>query len=248
MIAARTVASSEPNGFTVLIDSPGVVMNPSRFKKALYDPMKDLLPVAQLIKQPYVILVHSDFPAKNVKELIEYLKSNPRRVNVATPGATGQLVGELFKLLAKVDVTFIPFRGDAPAITATMAGDTQMMLANITSAAQGVSGGRLRALAVTSDRRATLLPEVPTTKEVGLPDYVVTSWHGSYVAAGTPADIVGKLNAAFNHALIQPDVVSKFAATSADPSPANVETFDRFYREEYKRWKDVITAAKIQLE
>lgn len=222
-------------------------MNPSRYRNPLYDPIKDLVPVARLIAFPYAVVVNQGVPAVNLKELIDYLRNNPRQINVATSGATGQLVGQLFRLLANVEVTFIPYRGSAPAIMATVAGDTQLIFSDIPSVVQHVTDGSLRALAVTSEKRAAMLPEVPTTKEAGMANYVVVAWLGSYVSSATPPNVVSKLNSAFNSALTQPDVISTFAAMGAEPMSTTVETFNRFYREEYARWKEVITSAKIPL-
>ena len=245
MIGVDAVAKSAPNGYTVLLDSPGIVMNPSLFRKVPYDPMKDLVPVAQLIAFPFVVVVHPGVPAKTLPELIEYLKRVGRQVNVATPGASTQLAGELFRLLADVELTFIPYKGSAPAIAAMIAGDTQLMFSDVPSVVQHVAGGRLRALAVTSEKRAAMLPDVPTAREAGMKDYVVISWYGTYVAAGTPPDIVAKLNAAFSRAVLEPDVASALARLGAEPTPASVEDFTRFYRDEYARWKEVVRRAKV---
>lgn len=245
MIGDEVVAKSAPNGYTVLIDTPGTVMNPLLFRKAPYDPMKDLIPVAQLIAFPFVVVVHPGVPAKTLPELIAYLKRKGRQVNVATPGTSTQLGGELFRLLAGVELTFIPYKGSAPAITAMLAGDTQLMFADIPSVAHHIAGGRLRALAVTSTKRAAMLPDVPTAREAGMKDYIFISWNGTFVAAGTPPDIIAKLNAAFSRAVVEPDVVAALAKVGAEPTPASVEEFTRFYRDEYARWTDVVKRAKV---
>lgn len=248
MIGVEAVAKSAPDGYTVLIDSPGIVMNPTLSRRVPYDPLKDLVPVARLIGFPFVVIVHPSVPAKTLPELIAYLKRNGPQVNVATPGASTQLAGQLFRLLADVELEFIPYKGSAPAINAMLAGDTQLMFADVPSVAQYVASGRLRALAVTSEKRAALLPDVPTTQEAGMKEFVFVSWNGAYVSAGTAPDIIAKLHAALSRAQVEPDVVSVLAKMGSYPNTTSVEDFTRFYRDEYARWKDVVRRAKVPIE
>ena len=246
MIAVASVAKASPDGYTMLIDAPGVAMNPSLYRKVLYDP-KALQPVAQVISYPQVIVVNPKVPVKNIKELIEFAKSRPGQINVATAGSSSQLSAELFRLLANINFTFIPYKGSAPATASVVSGDTDVMFSDIPSVAQHVISGRVRLIAVSGDKRSPMMPDAPTVTEAGMPEYVIVFWYGMFVPAGTPAEIVTKLNAALNRAVMQPDVVVRLTALGVEPVNNSVEAFSRFFSSELARWKDVVTRAKLPL-
>jgi tripartite-type tricarboxylate transporter receptor subunit TctC len=246
MIAVSAVARSAPDGYTILIDAPGVVLNPSLYRKISYDP-KDLQPVAQLMTSPFVIAANPNVPIRSVSDIAEYARKNASKFNVATAGNSTLLAGEMFRLMANVEFTFVPYNGAAPASMSVVSGETQLMFSDLTSFGQLLSGGRLRAIAVASEKRSPMLPDVPTTRETGMPEYLVSSWFGAFVPAATPPDIVRRLNAAMNRAVMLPDVTARLAALGAEPVASSVEAFTQFYRDELLRWRDVVSRAKVPL-
>lgn len=246
MIAVTAVARAAPDGYTILVDAPGVVLNPSLYRKISYDP-KDLQPVAQLMTSPFVIVANPNVPIRSVTEIAEYARKNASKFNVATAGNSTLLAGEMFRLIANVEFTFVPYNGAAPASMSVVSGDTQLMFSDLTSFGQHITSGQLRAIAVAGERRSPMLPDVPTTREAGMPEYVVTSWFGAFVPAATPPDIVRRLNAAINRVVMLPDVVARLAALGAEPVTLSVEAFSQFYRDELVRWKDVVSRAKVPL-
>ncbi len=247
MIAEAALAKSAPDGYTLLVDPPGIVMNPALFRKVTYDPLNEIQPVSQLVSLTFVIVTNPEVPARTITELVGVMRDRPRQINVATAGASTQLVAELFRLTTQVDLTFVPYKGSAPASTAVIGGETQVMFSDMPSVAQHIVNGRLRAIAVTGRNRAAGLPEVPTAREGGLTDFEVSSWFGMFAPAGTPAEIVARLNATLNQIVMMPDVVERFARIGAEPANLSVDEFSRFYRSELVRWKDVVTRARIPL-
>jgi tripartite-type tricarboxylate transporter receptor subunit TctC len=246
MIGVTAVATAPADGYTILVDAPGVVLNPSLYRKISYDP-KDLQPVAKLIEVPFVIITNPNVPIRNVTDLADYARKNAGKFNVASAGNSTQLAGEVFRLMANVEFTFVPYKGAAPAGLSVVSGETEVMFSDLTSVAQLIKGGRLRAIAVAGERRSPMLPEVPTARETGMPDYVVSQWFGALVPAATPPDIVRQLNTAINRVIMQPDFVAALANLGAEPVASSVEGFTKFYRDELVRWKDVVARAKMPL-
>jgi tripartite-type tricarboxylate transporter receptor subunit TctC len=245
MIGVDAVAKATPDGHTILIDAPGIVMNPSLYKKVPYDVNRDFQPVAQLISLPFVVVANPKVPAANIGDLVQLAKKNAKGVNVATAGPSTQLVGELFKLTTESNMMFIPYKGSAPASLSVLSGETDVMFSDAPSVSQHISSGRLKALAVTGNKRVTLMPDVPTAREGGLPTFNVSSWYGIFAPTGTPPDVVARLNEEINRALASPEVIAKINQMGAEPTPGTPDAFGQFFRSEVTRWKDVIVRAKI---
>lgn len=243
-IAQQEIANSAPDGHTLVMDSMALVVFPHLMKTPLYDPVKDLDPIAQVNTFPFVIVVNPNVPVKSVTDLIEYLRTNSN-ANVASAGATTQLAAELFRLQAKVKMTFIPYRGGAPTMVSMLAGDTQVYFGDIPTVINHVKSGKLRAIAVTSKERVSVLPDVPTVAESGLPSYEYVSWNGIYARAGTPADILKVLNAEILRAVRTPEVAALLDAVGSPPGRGTVEEFRAFHVSQYEYWRRIIREANM---
>jgi tripartite-type tricarboxylate transporter receptor subunit TctC len=246
-IAVDFVVRAPADGYTVLFDSMSIVITPL-IAAVPYDLARDLQPVAKVLSQAFVIVSTPKLPVKSLRELVKYSNERPNGLNVAVPGAATRLAGELFKLTTNARMTFIPYKGGGPAALAVIGGETDLAFMDVPSVAQNVIGGRLNALAVSTDSRVKLLPEVPTTTEAGMPEYKVDSWIGTFVAAGTPPDIVARLNTEINAALAASDVVARISQLGGEPSRSTVGGFNQLYRAEIERWKDVVVRAKVKVE
>jgi tripartite-type tricarboxylate transporter receptor subunit TctC len=246
-IAVDYVAKSPADGYTVLFDSLSIVINPI-ISKVPYDPLKDLQPVAQLVSQAFIVVSNPKLAVKNLRDVVKLSNERPNGLNAATPGAATRLAAELFKLTTDAKMTFIPYKGGGPATLSVMSGETDLGFMDVPSVAQNVLGGRLTGLAVTTPKRLSLLPDVPTSAEAGLPEYKVDSWLGVFVPAGTPADIVSRLNREINVALASPDIVARIAQLGAEPSKSTVAEFTRLYRGDIEKWKDVVVRGKVKVE
>ena len=202
IIGTEAAAKAAPDGYTLLVAHDGTMaMNPVVYPNLGYHSQRDFEPVALLTSIPEVVLVNEGVPAKSIRELIALAKANPGKLNHASGGTATLLALELFKAMAGVDITSIPFRGGAPAVTGVMAGDTQLIFADLATANAGMQLGKLRTLAVTTLKRAPRLPDVPTIDKSGVPGYDVATWIGAFAPAGTPKSIVGKIEADIKQAL-----------------------------------------------
>ncbi len=226
------------------MDSMALVVFPHLMKAPLYDPVKDLDPVAQVNTFPFVIVVNPSVPVRNVKELIEYLRT-AQNANVASAGATTQLAAELFRLQAKVNMTFIPYRGGAPTMVAMIAGDTQVYFGDIPTVINHVKAGKLRAIAVTSRNRVPALPDVPTVAESGLPSYEFLSWNGIYARSGTSTEILNTLNAEILRAVRTPEVLALLEVAGSEPGKGSAAAFRGFHDSQYDFWGKVIREANM---
>jgi tripartite-type tricarboxylate transporter receptor subunit TctC len=246
-IAVDHVAKSPADGYTVLFDSLSIVITPI-ISKVPYDPVRDLQPVTQLLSQAFVVVSTPKLPVKSLRDVVSYSMNQPNGLNAAVPGAATRLAAELFKLTTNARLTFIPYKGGGPATLSIMSGETDLGFMDVPSVASNVIGGRIRALAVTTERRVKLIPEVPTTAEAGMPEYKVDSWLGVFVPAGTPADIVARLNSEINAALASADLVARITQLGGEPSRTSVAEFSKLYRSEIERWKDVVVRANVKVE
>jgi tripartite-type tricarboxylate transporter receptor subunit TctC len=249
-IGADMVAHSDPDGYTIFIVGPGMATNKFLYPSLSYDPVGDFAPVTLLITQPNMMCVPNSSPAKSVKEFIAYCNENKGKVTYASSGngTTLHLGGELFKRLAKVEMTHIPYRGGAPAINDLIPGRVDVIFDNVPSIISHVRSGTLRGLAVTTRERIAIMPDMPTIAESGVPGFDVSSWFGFFVPVKTPRDIIAKINADTNAALAHPSVKPRFDDLGASPKGSTPEELAAFLKSEIDKWGPVIQEAKIKVE
>jgi tripartite-type tricarboxylate transporter receptor subunit TctC len=250
IIGTDIVAKAPPDGYTVLMMSLTFTVNPSLFSKLPYDTVRDLIPVTMVASAPLMLVVHPSVPAKSVTEFIAYAKANPGKLNFGSggPGTTPHLAGEMIKTMAGIQVTHIPYKGGAPALTDLVAGQIQFMCENIPGTLPFAKAGKLRALAVTDLKRSPLLPELPTLDEAGLKGYQIVGWNGLFVPAGTPQPIVNRLNAEVVKALALPDVKDRLATLGADAVGDTPQHFAVFIKAEIPKWAKVVKDAGLKIE
>lgn len=250
-LGADFVAKSDPDGYTLLLATIGThAINQTLFKKLPFDPIKDFDPVSLVVRYPLLLVVNDDSPFKTVKDLIDFAKKNPGKLNRASGGngTSMHLSGELFVNQAGIDAPHIPYKGSAPALNDLLGGHVNFMFDSMITTVPLVEGGKLRALAVTGRQRSPLLPDVPTLAESGLPDYEAYGWTGIVVPAGTPKAVIGKLNSAVVEALKDPAVKEAFDKQAAEPVGSSPEEFAAFIRSETDKWAKTIRAAGITVE
>ncbi|MGE5522169.1 MAG: tripartite tricarboxylate transporter substrate binding protein [Rhodospirillaceae bacterium] len=248
-IGTQIVARSTPDGYTLLFTNAAYATTPNLARKPLYDPLKDLAPVILVGTQPLILVVHPSMPS-TLKDLLAYAKGNPGRVNFASAGTGGatHLAMELFKSMARIDIVHVPYKGSAPSATAIMAGEVQMGIFSGNSVLPHIGAGRLRALGVSTSTRSAALPDVPPIAQAGVPGYEVVQWSGIYAPAGTPREIVAKLNRQINAALKTPDVKERFARIGVESAGSTPQEFAAFSASEVRKWKKVIEDAGIPRE
>ncbi len=241
------VARSPADGYTILVASSSYVVNPSLYASKPYDPFKDFAPITLAAAAPNILVVHPSLTTKTVKELVALLQANPGKYAIANPGlgTTPQLAAELFKLKFKLDQPSVPFAGGAPAIQATVAGQTQIGFANLTPAEPQITGGTLRGLAITALKRSEALPDIPTMLESGIEGQESETMQGVLVPAATPQAIVDLLNHAIVDAMRQPDVKTKCATVGLDIVAGTPAEFAVYIKKEVDKWQGVIADAKI---
>jgi tripartite-type tricarboxylate transporter receptor subunit TctC len=248
-LAADAVAKSPPDGHTFLLVSAGIVtMNQHIYKKLPFDPLKDFAPLTIAVRMPLLVIANNDVPIKTPKELIDFARANPGKLNYGSAGVgTSQhLAGELFKSMAKVDVLHVPYKGGAPAMTDLLGGQVQLMFVQAPSAQPQVKAGKARAIAIGSPRRSALFPEVPTLAESGLPGYDSDTWYGFVAPAGTPAPVLAKLQAAIVAGL--KDNAAKLAEDGYNVDAGSAAAMGAQIRAESVKWGEVIRAARIEAE
>jgi tripartite-type tricarboxylate transporter receptor subunit TctC len=248
-IAADMVAHSDPDGYTIFISGPGMATNQFLYPSLSYDSVADFAPVTMLITQPNLMCVPNSSPAKSVQEFIAYCNDNRGKVTYASSGngTTLHLSGELFKRLAKVEMTHIPYRGGAPAINDLIPGRVDVIFDNMPSILQHAKAGSLRALAVSTRERVAVVPEIPAIAET-VPGFDVFSWFGFFVPIKTPQDVIAKINADTNAALVYAPVKSRFEELGAVPKGSTPAELAAFLQSEIAKWGPVIREAKIRVE
>ena len=250
-IGADLVAKSTPDGYTLLMGTVGThAINPSLYSKMPYDHIKDFVPVVLVAGVPNVLVVNPALPVNSVADLIKLAKEKPGTINFASSGSgtSIHLSGELFKTMAGVDMTHVPYKGSAPALTDLMGGQVQIMFDNLPSSLAFIKSGKLRAIAVTSMARAPALPNVPTINESGLSGFEASSWFGVLAPAGTPAAIVARINAEVNKWLQSADAREKLLAQGAEAAGGSPEQFAAFIRSESEKWAKVVKASGAKVD
>jgi tripartite-type tricarboxylate transporter receptor subunit TctC len=241
-IGTAVVAKSPPDGHTLLITSSApIVINPNLFKSMPYDAQKDLAPITNLLRVPLVLAVHPSVPAKNLKELLEYLKTQGNKAQYASAGnGTPQhMTGELFKTATRLDITHVPYKGSAPAITDALGGHVPMIFDSTIAILPQLTTGKLRPIAVTGAKRSPQLPDVPTFREAGLPGVESYAWYGFFAPAKTPRDVVNKLNAESLKVMKTPEFQAVLRDTGSDYVGDTPENFARFIQAEQVKWAKV---------
>jgi tripartite-type tricarboxylate transporter receptor subunit TctC len=250
-IGADIVAKSAPDGYTLVTGSIGThAVNVSLFSKLPYDPIRDFAPVSLIMEAEGLLVVHPSLPVKSVKELIALARARPGQIAYASAGygTAAHLSGELFKSMAKVDMVHVPYKGNVPAITDLIAGQTSLLFATMPTVLPQVQAGRLRALAVTSSSRSPAAPALPTIAEAALPGFSVTNWIGFFAPAGTPREVVAKLNGEVARIMQAPDIQKRLAAEGATFSPWTPEQFGAFVKAEQTKWAKVVKEAGIRVD
>jgi tripartite-type tricarboxylate transporter receptor subunit TctC len=248
-IATEAVINSPPDGYTVLLVNPANAINATLYRKLSFNFMRDMLPVAGLMRVPNVMEVNPSVPVKTVAEFIVYAKANPGKINWASSGngTSVHLSGELFKVMTGVELTHVPYRGSAPALTDMISGTVHVMFDNMPSSLPHIQAGKLRALAVTTAKRSDALPEIPTVADT-VPGYEASAFFGMGAPKGTPTEIIDKLNKEINAALADPGMKAKLAELGGMLIPGSPAEFGQVIAQETDKWAKVINAGGVTLE
>ena len=244
-IGAEIAAKSAADGYTLFMGTSGPLsINASLYHKLAYNPLKDFTPIIQTASAPFVVIVNPAVPANNIKELIALAKAKPGQLNYGSvPGSASHLSTELFKMMAHVDIVHVPYKGAAPATSDVVAGQIQMSFASTPGAVPMVKAGKVKPLAVTSAKRVAKLPDVPTLAESALPGYEANVWYGVVAPAGTPREIVQRLNREIGKVLANPTIHDRMVAADFQPTTGTPEQFAAFIRSETAKWAKVVKAS-----
>jgi tripartite-type tricarboxylate transporter receptor subunit TctC len=247
IVGTGQVAKAAPDGYTALFATGAFTLNPSLHSKLPYDTLKDFAPVTLVASGPHALAVNPSLPAKNVQELVALLRANPGKYSFASSGANTQprLVGELFKLKFGVDMVQVPFNGGGPAITSTIGGHTPMAFTSLGNSAPAIKAGQLRALALTSAKRLTEFPDVPTMAEEGAPELVTGSLQGVVLPAGTPQPVIQQWHGAVTKIVAMPEIRDKLIGFGLEPVGNTPAEFADWIRTEIEKWGKAMQAAKI---
>ena len=240
-LATEAVVRASPDGYTLLLVAPANAINATLYDKLNFDFVRDIVPVAGIIRFPNVVVVNPSLPIKTIPELIAYAKANPGKLNMASSGngSTIHMSGELFKMLTGINMVHVPYRGGAPALTDLIAGQVHVMFDNIPTSAEHIKAGRLRGLAVTSAARSEVLPDLPTVADV-LPGYEASAWYGLGVPKNTPDEVIDKINKGMNAVLADPKPQARFAELGASLLPGSPADFSRLVADETEKWGKVV--------
>ena len=247
-LASEITAHSPPDGYTILCSSlGGLAVNTNLYKGLNYHPLRDLAAIGWATSQSNVLVVNNSVAAKSVQELIALARAQPGKLTYGSSGAgnAGHLAAELFKSMTKTDIVHVPYKGGAPAMIDLIAGQTQLVFSSAPTAVPQVKAGKVRALAVTTIKRSTVLPELPTVAESGLPGYEADNWYGVVTTAGTPRAIIDRLNAEISRALLMPDVKQLLFIQGLEVRTSTPAEFGAYMKSEFDKWAKVIKDAGI---
>jgi len=248
-LGAEFAVKSAPDGYTLLLVAGSYTVNPSLYKLS-FDPVNDITPIVQLSQGPFVVAVHPSVPANNLKELIELARRQPDKLSYASAGSGSitHLASELFLDMAKIKIVHIPYKGTGPALNDTIAGSTQLIFGSVSTTLQFIKSGRLRGLAVTTPRRISALPDLPTVAEAGVPGYEVVLWHGLVAPKGVPRPIVDRLNREANEVLKAKDMGDLLATDGVAPAGGTPGQFRAVIKADIERWRGVVKQANIKVD
>ena len=240
-LATQAVVRAAPDDYTLLLVAPANAINATLYDKLTFNFLRDIEPVAGIIRFPNVVVVNPSLPIKTIPELIAYAKANPGKLNMASSGngSTIHMSGELFKMLTGINMVHVPYRGGAPALTDLIAGQVHVMFDNVPTSAEHIKAGKLRGLAVTSTARSEVLPDLPTAADF-LPGYEASAWYGLGVPKNTPGEVIDKINKAMNAILADPKSQARFAELGASLLPGSPADFGKLIAEETEKWGKVV--------
>jgi len=244
-IGTDIAAKAPPDGYTMLVNNISLAVNHTLFRKLPYDTLKDLAPVSLVGRQPNIVVVHPALPAKSMRELIELARTKPGQLNYGSGGngTASHLATEMLKLMTKTDLVHVPYKGLGPALTDLIGGRLELIISTMASALPQMKAGKLRPLAVTTARRSSFFPEVPTMNEAGVKGYEFSTWYGLLVPAGTPQTIVDRLNREAVKAVASPAVIEQFSGQGLEPAASSPQEFGAYLRSEVSKWSRVIKAS-----
>ena len=249
-VGAELVAKAPADGHTLLLTGTTIAISPSLFPKLGYDTFRDFAPITLLSTVPAVLIVHPSVPARSLDELVKLAKARPGKLNYGSSGVGSavQLGTELFKILGKVDIVHVPYKGGAIVMTALLGGEIDMVITTVHHTVPLVNSGKIRALAVLVPERVASLPEVPTTAEAGMPELLVTAWYGLFAPAGVKPDIIDYLNTEVIKVMNAPESRSKLAKVNVDAVTGTPAEFAKFVRADYEKWRRVIKDANVPVQ
>lgn len=249
IIGNELVARAAPNGYTLLMGISSLTSIPYLYSKVPYDLVKDLAPVSQVVTVPLLLIAHPSLPARTVKELITFARTRPGQINfgAGSAGSNPHLAMELFNHTTGLKMVHVPYKGQGPALSDLLGGHTSLMMANLLSALPHLKGGRIRALGITSTRRAPVAPDIATIAEAGVPGFEVVQWFGVLAPANTPRDIIARLHAGVVRTLQDPSVKAHFVNDGAEPMGSTPEQFAAVIGADLRKWGKVIRDARIKL-
>ena len=249
-VAYAQVAKSPADGYTLMGVTSGYTITPAVYAKLPYDPARDFAPVSLVVQAPFLLLTHPSLPVRSVKDLLALVRAKPGVIDCGSAGhgSSTHMAFELFKAMAKVKITHVPYKGTGPALIDTISGQVHMLFGNVLSTMASMKSGRLRALAVTTAQRSKVLPDLPTIAESGVPGYENSTWFGLLAPAGTPPAVVSRLNAELVKISKSPDVIERLAPDGGEPVGSTPEQFARLIATETARWGKLVKEVGIRFE
>jgi len=249
-VGAEAAARSSPDGYTIVLVAPSLAISPTLYSKINYDPVKDFAPVSLVATVPNVMITQASLPVQNLQEFIAFAKGKPGPLNFGSGGAgtSNHLAGELFNIVTGAKLVHIPYKGVNLAMQDVLAGNVHLVFIGIPAAAPHIKAGKLRALALVAPQRSSALPELPTVAEAGLRDFEVTTWYGVLAPAGTPRNVVTRLNAELGKIMHSPELKEKLAATGTEPLTSTPEEFAAYIQREIAKWGEVVRKAGVKAD